>query len=205
MNRHVKFILVAAILASLGFALAAIGWRVRLVQNLGLTLRPRPLAPFILLAVPAVLALVLWRAERHLAEHIPGVSEENPRHLQASLVFAFVFTALCTAWMGLLYVAARPPEGAQVVRLAVGLLGLTVALRGGLFAKLAPPALERPFDRAAWTRAALRRGWGAVGVGLVLIAAAALLPLKALFFACLAAALALVMLGLALRRAVRAR
>lgn len=205
MNRHVTFVLVAAILASLVFALAAIAWRFHLVHNLGLTLRPRPLAPFILLAVPVVLGLVLWRSERHLAEHIPGVSEENPRHLQAGLVFAFVFTALCTAWMGLLYVAARPPEGEHLVRLAVGLLGLTVALRGSQFTKLAPPALERPFDRNAWTRAALRLGWGAVVVGLVLAAAAGLLPLKPLFFACLAAALVLAGLGVALRRAVRAR
>jgi len=203
MNRHVKFVLFTAVLASLVFALAAIGWRIHMVHNLGLELRPRPLAPFILLAVPAVLAVILWRSDRLLAEHGPGVSDENPRHLQASLIFTFVFTALCTAWMGLLYVAARPPEGELLIRLTVGLMGLSVAIRANLFAKLSPPALDRPFNRDAWSRAALRAGWGSVGIGLVLIAAAAVLPLKPLFFACLAGAAALILLSLALRRAVR--
>lgn len=203
MNRHVRFLLAACVLASLAFALAAIGWRLHLVQGLGLPLRPRPLAPYILLAVPVILAAVLVAAERHLAGFRPGVSQDNPRHTQAALLFAFLFTAVCQAWMGLLYVAASPPQGETLIRFAVALLGVAGAVRANFFAKLSPPEVDRPYDRAAWSRAALRTGWTAALVGLALVAAAMTLPLALLFAACLAAGAVLVGLNLALHRSLR--
>ena len=206
MNRHVKFTLVMATIAAALLAFAAIGWRIYLVQVGGLDLRPRPLAPLILLCVPAVLAAVLIGSARHLAAHKPGISEDNPRHIQAALLVNFLIVTVAQAWMALLYVVEPPPGGEAAVRFAVVLVGVAMAVRGNFAAKLSPPNIEGVSLRdGAWTRSALQLGWMSVAIGIALVACAALLPLPALFVVCLVAGLALVLAGAVHRRSARVR
>jgi hypothetical protein len=205
MNRHVKCVLVSATIATAVFALSAIGWRAHLVMVQEVALRPRPLAPAILLAIPLILAAVLIAAERHLAGYKPGISQDNPRHTQAALLFSYLFVAVCTAWMGLLYVERRPPGGEVLSRYAVVLLGMAMAVRGNFFAKLSPPLMEPPVDSAAWTRFARQMARVSVATGLTLIACAVGLPLGALFLACLVMAVLLVATNLILRRQAKFR
>ena len=203
MNHHVKYVLVMATIATAAFALSAIGWRIHLVVVQEVALRPRPLAPLILLAIPIILAGVLLAAERQLADYKPGISQDNPRHTQAALIFTYLFVAACTAWMGLLYVERPPPGGEVLIRYAVTLLGAAMAVRGNFFAKLSPPPLEPPVDSAAWTLFARRMARVSVAAGLGLIAAAISLPLSALFIASLTAGPLLVAINLVLRRQMK--
>lgn len=202
MNRHVKFVLLMTTLVTLAIAIAAIAWRVHLVGTVGLDLRPRPLAPAILLATPLFLAIALRVTARRLAALKPGISEDNPRHIQATLLILFAFVALCEGWMGLLYVEARLPQGDTFARSAIVFLGVMMAVRGNFYAKLSPPAVDG-LNEAGWTRAALRTGWGSVVVGLALAVCALILPLKILFAVCLGAAVVLIGLGSVQRRALR--
>lgn len=206
MNRRVMFALVMAVIATVLLAVAAIGWRIYLVEAVGVELRPRPLAPLILLAVPAILAAVLVASWRHLAAHIPGISEENPRHMQTALVLNFLFVTVCQAWMGLLYVERPPPGGETAIRFAVVLIGVAMAVRGNFFAKLSPPnSRDISNQGGVWTRSALRVGWMSVGLGAAFVACGVLLPLRPLFLACLASAAALLFVAAAHWRSVRTR
>lgn len=206
MNRHVTFALVIAVITTTLLAVAAIGWRIYLVEALGVELRPRPLAPLILLAVPAILAAVLIASSHHLAAHVPGISEDNPRHMQAALLLNFLFVTVCQAWMGLLYVERPPPGGETAIRFAVVLIGVAIAVRGNFFAKLSPPSSPAISNQGgAWTRSALQVGRICTGLGAALVACGILLPLRPLLLACLAGAIALLLVAAAHWRAVRMR
>lgn len=202
MNRHVKFVLVMATVATFAVAVGAIAWRVHLVGTLGLDLRPRPLAPAILLATPLFLAIALGVTARRLAAFKPGISGDNPRHIQATLLILFPFVALCEGWMGFLYVETQLPGSDAFLRFAIVFLGVMMAVAGNFYAKLSPPSVEG-LDRAGWTRAALRTGWGSVIVGAALVICALTLPLKVLFAVCLGAAVVLIGLAVVQRRALR--
>lgn len=70
MNRHVRLALIMAVATTAIIAIAAVAWRAYLIEGQGVIMRPRPLAPVILFAVPLIL--------RH-----PRCSRPTPRVVQA--------------------------------------------------------------------------------------------------------------------------
>lgn len=176
MNRHVRLALITAVATTAIIAVAAVSWRIYLIEGQGVLMRPRPLAPIILLAVPLILLAILVAAVRHLASYKPGISEGNPRHIQAALLFQFLFVTGCQAWMASLYVG-RPPTGSDTaIRLAVLLLGVAMAVRGNFVPKLGPPPPSARLIEDRWTRTALWTGRALGLIGASLAVGALFLP-----------------------------
>jgi hypothetical protein len=202
MNRHVKLALWTAVAAMLLLAAAAIGWRMHLEELGGVKLPHRPLAPLILLAIPAVMAVILVISARNLDARIPGISEDNTRYVDATMVFLYLFVVVCEAWMGFLYVGGALPGGETTVRGFGVLLGVGMAVRGNFLGKLSPPAVKNPPDPAAWHRLARRMGLTLLLTGVVLTACAITLPLRSLLAVYLVAWLVPVGLSVIQRRAL---
>lgn len=200
MNRHVRLVLIMAVATTAMIAIAAIAWRVYLIGGQGLVMRPRPLAPVILLAVPVVLLGILVAAGRHLASYKPGISEGNPRHVQAALLFQFLFVTGCQAWMAYLYVERPAVGGDTPIRLAVLLLGVAMAVRGNFVPKLGPPPPSLRLIESRWTRTALRTGRALGLIGACLAVSALFVPAALLWLVLVPVAVALIGLWLWQRR-----
>lgn len=203
MNRHVKLVLWVAVAVMVATAIAAIAWRAQIPASLAAQLRPRPLAPFILLAVPLILAGTLVISVRNLDARIPGVSEDNTRHVEGAMVFLFLFVAACQAWMAFMYVGAILPGGDTIIRGAVVLLGVAMAVRGNFVAKLSPPAVQVPPDPAVWGRMARRMGRALVAIGSLLTVCALVLPPRPLVVVMMALTVLLLGMSWAHRKAMK--
>jgi hypothetical protein len=180
MNRYVKLGLWTAVATMLALAVAAIGWRTQVEGLEGVTLPHRPLAPVILLAVPLVMGVILRISARNLDARIPGISEDNTRYVEASMVFLFLLVVLCQAWMGFLYVGGALPGGETLLRGLGVLMGVGMAVRGNFMGKLSRPGVKDPPDPAAWHRLARRMGLTLLLTGVALTACAITLPLRSL-------------------------
>ena len=202
MNRWVKLVLWTAVAAMLVMAVSAIVWRMQIPVTEAGRLPQRPLAPFILVAVPALFAVILVLTTRSLDARIPGISEDNTRHVQGAMVFFFLFVVACQAWMAFLYLGTILPGGDTFVRAAVVLSGVAMAVRGNFIGKLSRPAVKNPPDLGVWGRMARRMGLTLVALGSALAACAIVLPLRPLFFVMMATAAILVGISVAHRRAM---
>lgn len=200
MSRHVKLILWLAVAAMFVLAVAAVIWRTQIPLSDAARLPHRPLAPFILLAVPGIFAAMLLVSARNLDARIPGISEDNTRHVQGAMVFFFLFVTVCQAWMAFMYVGAILPGGETFIRGAVVLSGVAMAVRGNFVGKLSPPAVKAPLDLAVWGRAARRMGRALVALGSALAVCAFVLPMRPLVLVMMAIAAILVGMNLAHRR-----
>ena len=202
MNANAKQILWGAVAVMSVLAVAAIAWRLQMPAAEAAQLRPRPLGAIILLSIPAIFAVLLVISARRLDARIPGISEDNTRHIQGAMVFLFLFMAACQAWLGFMYVGGVVAGGETVVRGAVVLAGVAMAVRGNFVGKLSPPAEADPPDPALWGRAARRMGLSLVAVGTLLTICAMALPLRTLFFVLMGAAVVLVGMRFAHRRTI---
>lgn len=202
MNRYVKIGLWTTVAGMIVLAGAAIAWRMTMPAEAAAGLPDRPLAPFILLAIPAIMTVMLVISARNLDARIPGISEDNTRYVEASLVFFYLFVAACQAWMGFLYVGGVLPGGEMVMRGFGVLLGIGMAVRGNFMGKLSRPPVKDPPDPAIWHRLARRMGFTLLLAGVVLTACAILLPLRSLLPVYLVAWLVPVGLTVIQRRAL---
>lgn len=200
MNRYVKLGLWTAVAAMLVLAGAAIAWRMTMPAEAAAGLPHRPLAPFILLAIPAIMAVILIVSTRNLDARIPGISEDNTRYVEASMVFLYLLVVLCEGWMGFLYVGGIPPGGDILLRGLGVLMGVGMAVRGNFMGKLSPPASKDLPDPAVWHRLARRMGFTLLLTGVALTACAIVLPLRSLLAAYLVAWLIPVGLSVIQRR-----
>lgn len=200
MNRHVRLALIMAVATTAIIAIASVAWRAHLIEDQGIVMRPRPLAPVILLAVPLVLLGILVAAGRHLASYKPGISEGNPRHVQAALLVQFLFVTGCQAWMAYLYVGRPPTGGDTAIRLAVLFLGVAMAVRGNFVPKLGPPPSSSRLIESRWTRTALWTGRVLGLIGASLAVGALFLPAPLLWLVLAPGAVALIGLCLWQRR-----
>ena len=205
MNRYVKGVLVACVVLMflIGGGAVLLRWLAPDLVAQG-PLPHRPLGPLFLLGFPAAMAAILVATLRQMAAYIPGISEDNRRHVQGALVFLHLCVVVCMAWIAFLYLGARPPFGEIVVRLIAVLFGVSMAVRGNFVAKLSPPPLKTPPDPAVWGRMARRTGRVLVALGSVLAVCAVILPLRGLLPALFVALVVLIGLSLAQRRAMAA-
>lgn len=203
MNRYVKQALWGAVAVMFALAIAGIAWRLQMPPAEAAKLRPRPLGPVILLAIPAIFAILLVISTRRLDARTPGVAQDNSRHVQGAMVFSFLFMVACQAWIAFMYAGGVAPGGEVVVRGAVVLAGVAMAVRGNFIGKLSPPAVVDAPDPALWGRMARRLGLSLVGVGSLLAICAVTLPLRALFFVLMGTAVVLMGIGMTHRAATR--
>ena len=203
MSRRVKQVLWGAIAIMFAVAIVSIVWRLQLPAPEAAKLRPRPLGPLILVSIPAILAGMLVISLRTLDARIPGRSQDNTRHVQGAMVFAFFFMVACQGWIAFMYAGGVVPGGEMGVRGAVVLAGVAMAVRGNFMGKLSAPAVADPPDPATWGRTARRMGLSLVVVGSLLAICAMTLPLRPLFFVLMAAALILVGISITHRSATK--
>lgn len=205
MNPKVRALLTAATVAMFVVGAAAVAWKWRLLGGLddGDPRQPGRLA--ILFVLPAVMAVSLPLAIRHLASDRPRLADDHRRHLELSLISTFLFATAAQVWSAVSYVAGQPLGRDAFIRLVTIWVGTSLAVRGNFFAKVAPPTGELAPEPRLWTRAMLRAGWILVSWGLALTVCGIVLPPRALLIPLLATAPVLILVVLNHRRGLRAQ
>ena len=203
MNRRVKQLLWSAVAAMFAVAIAAIAWRPQMPEADAALLRPRPMGPLILLAIPTIVAVMLVISASKLDARSPGLAKDNTQHVQGAMVFLVLFMAACQAWIAFMHIGGVAPGGETLVRGAVLLSAVAMAVRGNFVGKLSPPAVADPPDPALWARAARRMGLGLVALGSLLTVCALVLPLRSLFFVLMGMAAILVGMSFAHRATIK--
>jgi len=141
---------------------------------------------------PAWFALGWWRLHRRMAAQRLHATEDRRRFQQTSLLVMGLFVVGAQAWLAAGVVMGVPPGGEFALRLLLALVGVFLAVVGNFQAKVGPPIGAGAPDPGVWTRAMLRHGWTAVLGGTLIVAGAALLPVKLIFWAMVAVVAVLV-------------
>lgn len=179
MNRYVRQALALMVVASLAAAIGALLWRWREAGDITAVFAgPKPFRPAMLLAMPVVLAGLLAFADYAQSDHKPSRYEAG--FVGLTLVCHFGLVLALQAWMTLVYLDAASLDREFVVRLAVAILGLAMAVRGDVFAKRPAPGDDHTGD---WGRTTRGNGRGMVLLGLALTACGVTLPLSGLLAA----------------------
>ncbi|NQE62167.1 hypothetical protein [Caulobacter sp. RHG1] len=194
MNRTTRLLLLLITVVSVALALGALGWRWREAGDVMAILASKR-GPF-LLAAPAVMAGVLVLATKAAN---PKPSRYETFFVGLTLVTNFLLILALQTRMALVYLEAAAPDGVFVMRLAVAVFGLAMAVRGNFLAKAPSPEDD---VHGEWARATRRTAMILVGLGLVLTAGAVTLPMTGLL-ALLGVAFVVILLLTHVQRRVR--
>lgn len=201
MNRTVHLALRAMAAAMSLVAIAALAWKWSDNGGAFLSDRRQLGMSLMLIFIPLFAAFSAEIAARQLNSTQPRWSEDHRRHVQGAMVFWFVLVLAAQGWTARLLIAGSPAIDRSIfIRALVLLIGLSVAVRGNFWAKLSPPSGEQAPAPATWTRTVLSAGWALTVVGAVLAVGAFTLPLRPLLCLLLAAAPALLAIGVFQRR-----
>lgn len=175
MNRTTKLLLLLITLVSLALALGALGWRWREAGDvMAIFAGSKPARGPFLLAAPTVMAGVLLFT---IQSANPKASPYERFFVGLTLVTNFLLILALQARMALVYLEMAAPDGQFVMRLAVAVFGLAMAVRGNFLAKAPSPTDDVQGD---WARTTRRTAMSLVGLGLVLTACAVSLPMQGL-------------------------
>jgi hypothetical protein len=175
MNRTTKLLLLLITLVSLALALGALGWRWREAGDvMAIFAGSKPARGPFLLAAPTVMAGVLVFT---IQSANPKASPYERFFVGLTLVTNFLLLLALQTRMALVYLEMAAPDGAFVMRLAVAVFGLAMAVRGNFLAKAPSPSED---VRGDWARTTRRTAMILVGTGLGLAVSAVTLPMKGL-------------------------
>ena len=178
MNRSLKSISILTTVASLVCSVGALAWRWQEAGDFAAIFEgPKPFRPFIILAMPAVLAGLLAFTEHGLARQEPRLSREGRSFVSFTLLTHFALLVALQTWMIATYLGQIRPDPEFMTRLAAAFMGIAMAVRANFFAKLRAPTADFSGE---WARATRRSAIALVLAGLALAACAVTLTIQGL-------------------------